>query len=154
MLTPLTPTSSEQINDYFIEDISVPHHDTVTHHQKLFMRARLDSGMEDNAISEEKALETGFAFEPYTGRDIIVGDGKTFRPIGFIELQFHFQRVQSAKTWKVRFLIFPDPPFDVAFGRNFIFKAKLFMRPSEALPMEYAPMTSRKSSIFCCWNTS
>ena len=120
-------------DEYWTVDISVPHHD----HEKLFMRARLDSGMEDNAISEEKALETGFEIEPYTGRDIIVGNGDTFRPVGYIDLQFHFQKVQAAKSWKLRFLVIPnDPPFDVAFGRNFIFKAKLFVRPTEALPME------------------
>jgi hypothetical protein len=116
------------------------------------MRARLDSGMEDNAISEEKALETGFEIEPYTGPDIIVGNGDTFRPVGYIELQFHFQKVQAAKSWKLRFLVIPnDPPFDVAFGRNFIFKAKLFVRPSEALPMEYKRLSPRtlKISMVC-----
>jgi hypothetical protein len=112
------------------------------------MRARLDSGMEDNAISEEKALETGFEIEPYTGPDIIVGNGDTFRPVGYIELQFHFQKVQAAKSWKLRFLVIPhDPPFDVAFGRNFIFKAKLFVRPNEALPMEYKRLSPRMSKL-------
>jgi hypothetical protein len=138
--TPNSPVDTDKVNEYFIEDISVPHHD----HEKLFMRARLDSGMEDNAISEEKALETGFEIEPYTGPDIIVGNGDTFRPVGYIELQFHFQKVQAAKSWKLRFLVIPnDPPFDVAFGRNFIFKAKLFVRPSEALPMDYKRLTPR-----------
>ena len=67
--------------------------------------------MEDNAISEEKALETGFELEPYTGPDIIVGNGDTFRPVGYIELQFHFQKVQAAKSWKLKFLVIPhDPP--------------------------------------------
>ena len=114
------------------------------------MRARLDSGMEDNAISEEKALETGFEIEPYTGRDIIVGNGDTFRPVGYIDLQFHFQKVQAAKSWKLRFLVIPnDPPFDVAFGRNFIFKAKLFVRPTEALPMEYKRLTPRTPTPLC-----
>lgn len=144
-MTPLSPTNSE-VNDYFIEDIVVPHHDHEQHgheNAKLWMRARLDSGMEDNAIREELALETGFEIEQYTGPDIIVGDGNTFRPTGYIELQFNFQRVQAARSWKVRFLIFPDPPFDVAFGRNFIYKAKLFQRPNEALPMEYKRMTPR-----------
>ena len=70
--------------------------------------------MEDNAISEEKAVETGFEIEPYTGPDIIVGNGDTFRPVGYIELQFHFQKVQAAKSWKLRFLIITNPPFDVA----------------------------------------
>jgi hypothetical protein len=145
-VTPSSPVDADKVNEYFIEDISVPHHD----HEKLFMRARLDSGMEDNAISEEKALETGFEIEPYTGPDIIVGNGDTFRPVGYIELQFHFQKVQAAKSWKLRFLVIPhDPPFDVAFGRNFIFKAKLFVRPSEALPMEYKRLTPRMSN--CSW---
>ena len=144
--TPTSPVDSEKVNEYFIEDIDIYHHD---HLEKLFMRARLDSGMEDNAISEEKALETGFEIEPYTGRDIIVGNGDTFRPVGYIELQFHFQKVQAAKTWKLRFLVIPgDPPFDVAFGRNFIFKAKLFVRPNEALPMEYKRLSPRMSYRF------
>jgi len=141
---PTSPVDSDKANEYFIEDIDIYHHD---HLEKLFMRARLDSGMEDNAISEEKAHETGFEIEPYTGRDIIVGNGDTFRPVGYIELQFHFQKVQAAKTWKLRFLVIPgDPPFDVAFGRNFIFKAKLFVRPSEALPMEYKRLSPREEA--------
>ena len=142
---PLSPTISEA-DDLFIENILIPlhNHDKLGHEDdKLFMRARLDTGMEDNAISAEKAEESGFEIEPYTGHDLIVGDGKVFRPLGYIELQFHFQRVQAAKTWKVRFLIFPDPPFDVAFGRRFITKAKLIQRPGEALPVEYRKETDR-----------
>ncbi len=100
--------------------------------------------MEDNAISEEKADETGFEWEKYTGRDILTGNGQVFTPLGYVELPFHFKRIQSAKTWTVRFLIFPSPPFDVAFGRNFIYKAGLFQpTPGEALPMEYRPLSER-----------
>jgi hypothetical protein len=87
--------------------------------------------MVDNAVSEEKALETGLEIEPYTGPDIIVGSGDIFGPVGYIELHFRFQRIQGDKSWRVRFLVVPgDPPFDVAFGRSFIFGAGLFVRPA------------------------
>ncbi len=96
----------------------------------MLMRGRLDSGMKDNAISEEKAQETGISFEPYTGREIIEGSGGVFRPLGNIELSFHVEGSQAAKTWKARFLIFPNPPFDLAFGRDFIYKNKFFQLDS------------------------
>ena len=119
--------------EYIVEDIAV-----LLHEEKLFMRAILDTGMDDNFISEGKALETRFEIEPYTGPDVIVGNGAMLRPVGYIELQFHFQKVQAAKSWRLRFLVVSnDPPFDVVLGHNFIFKAKLLVRPNEAVPMEY-----------------
>lgn len=122
---------SREEHEYFVEDIAV-----LLHEEKLFMRARLDPGMENNVISEGKALETGFDIEPYTGPDMIVGNGDMLRPVGYIELQFHFQRVQTAKSWKLRLLVIPnDPPFDVALGRDFISKAKWRVRPIEPLPI-------------------
>jgi len=127
---------SVAVDNYFVEDLFVPRGDG-----KLFMRARLDSGMECNAISDEKAQELGFEIQPYSGPQIIEADGQTFKPIGMVEFLFHFQRILSAKTWKVPFLIFPSPPFDVAFGRTFIFKAKLLVRPVEGLPAEFEKLS-------------
>ena len=140
-MSPAPSADSSTIDNYFVEDISVPHGI-----DKLFMRARLDCGMEDNAISEEKAKETGFEIQPYSGRELIVGNGLTFLPVGYLDLQFHFQRLQSARTWKLRFLIFPDPPFDVALGRVFIYRAKLLVRPHEALPVEYKKQTAAQEA--------
>jgi len=124
---------SREKSECFVEGIAV-----LLHEEKLFMRAILDTGIDDNFISEGKALETGFEIEPYTGPDIIGGNGATLRPVGCIDLQFHFQKVQAAKSWRLRFLVVSnDPPFNVVLGRNFIFKAKLLVRPNEAVPMEY-----------------
>jgi hypothetical protein len=111
-------------------DIVVNCHDD----RRLFLRAMLDTGMEGCAISEEKALETGLEIEQYTGSDIIVVNGDTFRPLGYIELQFRFQRIQGGKSWRVQFMVVPSvQPFGVALGRNLIFKAELLVRPSEGL---------------------
>ena len=113
---------------------------------KLFMRARLDTGMEDNAMSKECADQTGIEIMPYTGSDLLAAEG-TAHPLGQLEVPLYFENFRAAKTWKVRFIILPDPPFDVAFGRVFISKADLLKRNPEALPLEHRKL---KQCELCC----
>lgn len=133
-------TASSEEAEYFsdpedigncIENIRVP---LPTGDGTMWMRALLDTGMKVNALNEEKAIEAGFAWDQYTGADLVTANGNEFRPIGQVSMQFNFIARQSARTWRLDFIIVPRiAPFDVAFGRPFIRHARLFKRNDEAL---------------------
>jgi len=93
----------------------------------LHMRALLDTGSSPNIIRHGKAIETGYEMEPYQGLSVIAADGRTFEPVGYVKLQWHFHNLRHERTYTVKFLIVADTlPFDVIIGWPFIRKIKLF----------------------------
>lgn len=130
--------SDNDSDDEFEEDIFI-----VVGEGKMMMRALLDTGMVVNMISAEKAAETGLNIIPYTGDELHDVDGPSLTPIGQIEAQFHFRRQwQTAKTWRVPFVIIEDPPFDVAFGRTFLRMSRLVKKNTVALPVRFSKPTT------------
>lgn len=113
--------------------------------EKMPGRARLDTGMTRNAVSHSVALMLGYPIEKYTGDPCIVADGTEFYPLGQVVLPFHFVNFQTAKTWHIEFIVFPDEsPFDVCLGRRFISQANLLKRNPEALPVAFSQKKPRK----------
>lgn len=103
---------------------------------KVFSRAMIDTGMDGNAISIEKAKLTNIPIEPWTGGKLRDADGEPFEPEGLLKAQFHFSgKMQSSRTWQVEFMVLRDPPFDVAIGRQFINSARLFKKSDVLLPI-------------------
>ncbi|ERF75936.1 hypothetical protein EPUS_01302 [Endocarpon pusillum Z07020] len=118
----------------FVEDIQLEKGSG----EKMPGRARLDTGMTRNAVSHSVALMLGYPIEEYTGDPCIVADGTEFSPLGQVVLPFHFVNFQTAKTWHIEFIVFPDEsPFDVCLGRRFISQANLLKRNPEALPVAF-----------------
>ena len=103
---------------------------------KIFSRAMIDTGMDGNAISFEKAKLTNLPIEPWTGGKLRDADGEPFEPEGLLKAQFHFSgRMQTSRSWQVEFMVLHDPPFDVAIGRQFINSARLFKKSDVLLPI-------------------
>ncbi len=106
--------------------------------QGLPGRARLDTGMTRNAVSESVALMLGYPIGGYSGDPCVVADGSFYYPIGQVTLPFHFVNFRTAQTWHVEFIVFPEgSPFDICLGRRFISLADLLKRNPEALPVEF-----------------
>jgi hypothetical protein len=116
----------------FEEDIYI-----VTNEEgKIFSRAMIDTGMDGNAISFEKAKLTNIPIEPWTGGKLRDADGEPFEPKGLLKAQFHFSgKTQTSRSWQVEFMVLRDPPFDVAIGRQFINSARLFKKSDVLLPI-------------------
>jgi hypothetical protein len=103
---------------------------------KIFSRAMIDTGMDGNAISIEKAKLTNIPIEPWTGGKLRDADGEPFEPEGLLKAQFHFSgKMQTSRSWQVEFMVLHDPPFDVAIGRQFINSARLFKKSDVLLPI-------------------
>lgn len=111
--------------------------------QKMFGRARLDTGMTFNAIRQGLTLKLRYAIEDCNDVSCIVGDGTEFRPLGRVTIPFHFVNSGNAKTWDLEFVVFPDEaPFDVCLGRRFISSAHLLKSNDEALPVKFRPLSA------------
>ncbi|KIW79399.1 hypothetical protein Z517_06011 [Fonsecaea pedrosoi CBS 271.37] len=103
---------------------------------KIFSRAMIDTGMDGNAISVEKARLTNIPIEPWTGGQLRDADGEPFKPEGLLKAQFHFSgKMQTSRSWLVEFMVLHNPPFDVAIGRQFINSARLFKKSDVLLPI-------------------
>lgn len=114
---------------------------------KFYMRAMLDTGAEPNVICESKAKDTGFEIEAYDGESLIVADGRTFRPIGCVKLQWHFHNRRHEKTYNVKFLVVSDDaPYDVVLGFPFIKGVRLFSWNPRALILTSKARSESKSS--------
>ncbi len=114
--------------------------------QKLFGRARLDTGMTLNAVSKSQALMLNCPIEEYAGDPCIVANGGEFYPLGQVVLPFRFVNFLTAKTWHIEFIVFPDEaPFDICLGRRFISRANLLKRNPEALPVAFSYKRPGKS---------
>jgi hypothetical protein len=144
---PLTlAMTREQSFGEFVMDISMYGKDNES---KLQRRARLDTGMTGNAVNLSLAKSLGYPIQEYDGDPCVVGDGSLFEPLGQVMLPFHFVTFQTAKTWNVEFLVFPDEsPFDMCLGRRFISLANLLKRNPEALPVQFRKLERRKSPSY------
>ncbi|TKA79571.1 hypothetical protein B0A49_02998 [Cryomyces minteri] len=97
------------------------------HGEPVDFRALLDTGMTENVIREDRARRTGYDIDPYDGDSLINADGRSFRPIGSVTFQWHFQGQRHARTYEVPFLIVPDDaPYDVILGWKFLSVQKIF----------------------------
>ncbi|KAK5167868.1 hypothetical protein LTR04_007121 [Oleoguttula sp. CCFEE 6159] len=98
------------------------------HGEPVDLRALLDTGMTENVIREGRAIRTGYDIDPYDGDSLINADGRSFRPIGSVTFQWHFQGRHHARTYEVPFLIVSDDaPYDVILGWKFLSVQKIFM---------------------------
>ena len=146
-ITSVDENPFEDVKDDAASDKSYDFAETIKildNDKEVVMRALLDTGMRMNAIARDKAVKSEFLIEPYKGPALKDADGPDFCPTGVVNLLFYFKGYRSAKTWNLEFVVFEDPPFDIALGSAFIKHAGLLKRNDVALPVQYKHQSERE----------
>lgn len=141
-----TVLSTQDVEDIgkAIEDVEV-----YTSSGFLRMKALLDTGMEPNMICRTMAEASQLVIKKYEGEEAETADGRTFMPEGVVTLHFSFPSGRAAKTYRVDLLVAPKTaPFDIALGKEFIRRARVFVKNPAGYVVHFPKVTEGSTSHY------
>jgi hypothetical protein len=97
--------------------------------------AHLDTKADANFISKTLVDLLGFSLSPCTGKHFEAANGLV-SPLGEVSIYFHWQI--SPKTFKKRFFVLENIPYDLILGINFISEYEIFRFNGRLLPLALA----------------
>ncbi|KAI4223946.1 MAG: hypothetical protein LQ349_007331 [Xanthoria aureola] len=106
--------------------------------EHLVARAKMDTGCEDNWISEEiltRACLLQLVVPVETDHTFLGFGGAAFEPLGRVEITWF--GVNKAKSWKNLFFVHRDGPFDMVLGSTWITEDSLMMQVSPSTPITH-----------------
>lgn len=113
--------------------------------EHLVARAKMDTGCEDNWISEEiltRACLLQLVVPVETDHTFLGFGGAAFEPLGRVEITWF--GVNKAKSWKNLFFVHRDGPFDMVLGSTWITEDSLMMLSQPALALRMTDFTKGK----------
>lgn len=145
LAVPQQATRLERDRFSFLATI-VGNHRGETEH--IVARAKMDTGCEDNWISEAILKRCGLtvSLETVESKESFLGfGGAAFEPLGTVEITWF--GVTTAKSWKNRFLVHREGPFDMVLGSMWITEDSLLTLGQPALALRMTNFTKDECFI-------